>query len=152
MPYASVVTRYGPPEVLVWSPVDMPEPGSGQIRIRVQAAGVSPTDPPIRSGDMQQVFPLPRPAVLGFEAAGVVDALGPAVTGVAAGDQVTAMLPGLGGYGEYALASWWTVKPANVSWADAAALPASAEAAIGVLRQLRVTSGETLLILGAAGR
>jgi NADPH:quinone reductase-like Zn-dependent oxidoreductase len=57
------------------------------------------------------------------------------------------MLPALGGYGEYALASSWTAKPASVSWADAAALPASAAAA-GTLRQLRVAPGETLLILG----
>jgi NADPH:quinone reductase-like Zn-dependent oxidoreductase len=104
MPYASVLTRYGPPEVLAWSPVAMPEPGPGQIRIRVHAAGVSPTDLKIRRGDLRQVFPLPS-AVLGFEAAGTVDALGPAVTGVKTGDEVAAMLPALGGYGEYALAS-----------------------------------------------
>jgi NADPH:quinone reductase-like Zn-dependent oxidoreductase len=151
MPYASVLTRYGPPEVLAWSSVAMPEPGPGQIRIRVRAAGVSPTDLKIRRGDLAQVFPLPPSAVLGFEAAGTVDALGPAVTGVKAGDEVATMLPALGGYGEYALASSWTAKPAGVSWADAAALPASAEAAVGTLRQLRVTSGETLLILGGGG-
>jgi NADPH:quinone reductase-like Zn-dependent oxidoreductase len=128
----------------------MPEPGPGQIRIRVHAAGVSPTDLKIRRGDLRQVFQLPS-AVLGFEAAGTVDALGPAVTGVKTGDEVAAMLPALGGYGEYALASSWIAKPASVSWADAAALPASAEAAVGTLRQLRVASGETLLILGGGG-
>ncbi|MDQ1431960.1 MAG: hypothetical protein QOF40_2562, partial [Actinomycetota bacterium] len=58
---------------------------------------------------------------------------------------------GLGGYGEYALASSWTIKPPDVSWSDAAALPASAEAAVGILKQLRVVAGETVLILGAAG-
>jgi NADPH:quinone reductase-like Zn-dependent oxidoreductase len=151
MPYASVLTGYGPPEVLAWSAVAMPEPGPGQIRIRVRAAGVSPTDLKIRRGDLAQVFPLPPSAVVGFEAAGTDDALGPAVTGVKAGDEVAAMLPALGGYGEYALASSWTAKPAGVSWADAAALPASAEAAVGTLRQLRVASGETLLILGGGG-
>jgi NADPH:quinone reductase-like Zn-dependent oxidoreductase len=151
MPYASVLTRYGPPEVLAWLSVAMPEPGPGQIRIRVRAAGVSPTDLKIRRGDLAQVFPLPPSAVLGFEAAGTVDALGPAVTGVNAGDEVVAMLPALGGYGDYALASSWIAKPAAVSWADAAALPASAEAAVGTLRQLRVASGETLLILGGGG-
>jgi len=151
MPYAAVLTRYGPPEVLAWSAVAMPEPGPGQIRIRVHAAGVSPTDPKIRRGDLRQIFPLPPSAVLGFEAAGTVDALGPAVTGVAIGDEVAVMLPALGGYGEYALASSWTAKPASVNWADAAALPASAEAAVGALRQLRVAPGETLLVLGGGG-
>jgi NADPH:quinone reductase-like Zn-dependent oxidoreductase len=89
--------------------------------------------------------------VLGFEAAGVVDALGPSVSGVQLGDEVATLLAGLGGYGEYALASSWTPKPPDVGWGDAAALPASAEAAVGVLKQLGVVRGETLLVLGAAG-
>src|SRR5260221_646773 len=151
MPKAVVLTTYGPPDVLVWSDVPMPEPGPGQVRIRVKAAGVSPTDPKIRRGDLKGVFALPANAVIGFEAAGVVDALGLSVSGVEEGDEVSSLLLGLGGYGEYALASSWTPKPPNVSWSDAAALPASAEAAVGILKQLGVTKGETLLILGAAG-
>jgi NADPH:quinone reductase-like Zn-dependent oxidoreductase len=51
------------------------------------------------------VFPSGPGDVLGFEAAGVVDALGPSVSGVREGDEVASLLPGLGGYGEYALAS-----------------------------------------------
>jgi NADPH:quinone reductase-like Zn-dependent oxidoreductase len=74
-----------------------------------------------------------------------------AVSGVAVGDEVAASLPSLGGYGEYALAQNWTPKPPHVTWEDAGALPASVEAAVGVLRQLGVARGETLLILGAAG-
>ncbi len=151
MPKAVLLTQYGPPDVLVWSDVPMPEPGPGQVRIRVKAAGVSPTDPKIRRGDLETVFPLPPGAVLGFEAAGVVDALGPSVSGVREGDEVACLLLGLGGYGEYALAASWTPKPPNVSWSDAAALPASAEAAVGIMKQLGVSQGETLLILGAAG-
>jgi len=151
MPKAVVLTNYGPPDVLVWGDVAMPEPGPGQVRIRIKAAGVSPTDPKIRRGDLKAVFPLPAGAVLGFEAAGVVDALGPSVGGVQVGEEVATLLAGLGGYGEYAVTSSWTPKPPNVSWTDAAALPASAEAAVGVLKQLRVARGETLLVLGAAG-
>ncbi len=151
MPNASVLTSYGPPQVLEWKEVPMPEPGDGQIRIRVQAAGVGPTDAKIRRGDLAEVFPLPPDAILGFEAAGVVDALGPGATGVALGDEVAALLPALGGYAEYAIASSWTPKPESVSWAEAAALPASAEAAVGTLKELGVRSGESLLILGAAG-
>ena len=89
--------------------------------------------------------------MLGFEAAGTVDAVGPGVTGTSPGDGVTALLFGLGGYAEYAVASIWTRKPESVSWLDAAALPSSAEAAAGVLRQLNVTSGETLLLFGGGG-
>src|SRR5260370_24035140 len=83
--------------------------------------------------------------------AGVVDALGPSVSGVKGGDEVASFQLRLGGYGEYALVSLWTPKPANVTWSDAAALPASAEAAVGTLKQLRIVPGERLLILGAAG-
>jgi NADPH:quinone reductase-like Zn-dependent oxidoreductase len=151
MPNAVVLTKYGPPDVLVWREVPMPEPGPDQMRIRVKAAGVSPTDPKIRRGDLAGVFPVPANAVLGFEVAGVVDAIGASVVEIRVGDGVASLLAGLGGYGEYALASSWTLKPPSVSWADAAALPASAEAALGVLKQLKVVAGETLLILGAAG-
>jgi NADPH:quinone reductase-like Zn-dependent oxidoreductase len=138
MSNAIVMTGYGPPEVLKWAQVPRPEPGQGQIRIKVKAAGISPTDLALRAGYLKDI-PLPPDAVLGFEAAGTVDAVGPGVTGTSAGDGVTALLFGLGGYAEYAVASIWTRKPESVSWLD------------GVLRQLNVTSGETLLLFGGGG-
>jgi NADPH:quinone reductase-like Zn-dependent oxidoreductase len=73
------------------------------------------------------------------------------VTGTSPGDAVTALLFSLGGYAEYAVASIWTAVPGTVSWIDAAALPTSAEAAAGVLRQLNVRSGERLLLFGGGG-
>ena len=151
MPKAVVVTGYGSPDVLKTADIDVPAPGKGQILITVKAAGVGPTDLAIRAGHLRDVFPLPSPAVLGFEAAGTVEAVGPAVSGVSVGDDVAVLLPDLGGYAEVALASRWVLKPASVSWEDAAALPASAEAAIGVLDELSIGAGDTLLILGAAG-
>lgn len=151
MPHASVLTEYGPPDVLKWEDVPTPEPSEGQIRIKVRVSGVGPTDLKIRRGDVKGVFPLPDPPVLGFETAGTVDAVGEEVAGVAVGDEVAALLFSLGGYGEYALATAWTPKPPQVTWNEAGALPASVEAAVGVLRQLGVAEGETLLILGAGG-
>jgi NADPH:quinone reductase-like Zn-dependent oxidoreductase len=146
-----VMTGYGPPEVLKWAGVPLPEPGQGQIRVKVKAAGISPTDLALRTGYLQATIPLPPGAVLGYEAAGTVDAAGPGVTGTPPGDPVTALLFSLGGYAEYAVASIWARKPESVSWLDAAALPSSAEAAVGVLRQLGLRSGETLLIFGGGG-
>jgi len=151
MPNAVVMTGYGPPEVLKWAQVPLAEPGEGQIRIKVKAAGISPTDLVLRAGYLKDAIPLPPDAVLGYEAAGTVDAVGPRVTGTSAGDAVTALLFGLGGYSEYAVASIWARKPESVSWIDAAALPSSAEAAVGVLRQLNVKSGQTLLLFGGGG-
>src|SRR5580693_2038784 len=150
MPNAIVMAGYGPPEVLKWAAVPLPEPGRGQIRIKVKAAGISPTDLALRAGYLKDI-PLPPNAVLGFEAAGTVEAAGPGVTGTSVGDDVTALLLGLGGYAEYAVASTWARKPEAVSWLDAAALPSSAEAAARVLRQLDVQSGETLLLFGGGG-
>src|ERR1700729_3103598 len=150
MPNAVVMTGYGPPEVLKWAGVPLAEPGEGQIRIKVRAAGIGPTDLALRAGYLKDI-PLPPNAVLGFEAAGTVDAVGPGVTGTSGGDGVTAMLFTLGGYAEYAVASIWTRMPESVSWTDAAALPSSADAAVGVLRQLNITTGETLLLFGGGG-
>ena len=150
MPNAVVMTGYGSPEVLKWGVVPLPEPGQEQISIKVNAAGISPTDLALRAGYLK-AWPLPPDAVLGFEAAGTVNAVGPGVSGTSAGDAVTALLLNLGGYAEYAVASIWTRKPESVSWLDAAALPSSAEAAVRVLRQLDVTSGETLLLFGGGG-
>ncbi len=125
MPNAIVMTGYGPPEVLKWARVPLREPGQGQIRIKVKAAGISPTDLELRAGYLKDI-PLPPNAVLGFEAAGTVAAVGPGVTGTSTGDSVTALLFSLGGYAEYAVASIWARKPDTVSWIDAAALPSSA--------------------------
>ena len=91
MPNAVVMAGYGPPEVLKWAAVPLPEPGEGQIRIKVKAAGISPTDLVLRAGYLQAAIPLPPNAVLGYEAAGTVDAAGPGVTGTSIGDGVTAL-------------------------------------------------------------
>src|SRR6266481_5721834 len=91
MPNAVVMTGYGPPEVLKWAWVPLREPGEGQIRIKVKAAGISPTDLALRAGYLKAI-PLPPHAVLGFEAAGTVDAVGSGVTGTSIGDGVTALL------------------------------------------------------------
>ena len=128
-----------------------PSPGRGRCESGCAPLALAPPTPRSAEATFRPYFPLPPDAVLGFEAAGVVDSLGPSVTGVKEGDEVAALLASLGGYAQYVLASTWTHKPSNVTWSDAAAFPASAEAAVGVLRQLHVARGETLLILGGAG-
>jgi NADPH:quinone reductase-like Zn-dependent oxidoreductase len=151
MSKAVVLTGFGAPDVLAWQEVTAPTPGDGEILLRVRAAGVGPTDLHIRHGDLAAVFPQRAGSVLGFEAAGEVAALGAGVRGVAVGDAVAALLPAQGGYADYVTTPVWQAKPDAVGWADAAALPASAEAALGVLRQVEVASGETVVVLGAAG-
>jgi len=91
----------------------MPEPSKGEIRLKAVASGVGPTDLKIRRGSLAAVYPLADRAVLGFETAGVVDAVGDGVTGVAVGDEVAAQLMTLGG--EFVVATIWGLKPKSVS-------------------------------------
>ncbi|XVU23850.1 NADP-dependent oxidoreductase [Actinoplanes sp. CA-054009] len=151
MTRAVVMDDYGPPDVLRLAETDVPAPAAGQIRVTVRYAAVGPTDLAIRAGHLKGVFPGGPGTVLGFEAAGVVESVGAGVSDVAVGDEVAVFLPRLGGYAALAVSDFWVAKPASVSWADAAALPASGEAAVRVLDQLAVSAGETLLVLGAAG-
>src|SRR4051794_2319647 len=143
--------EYGGPEVLQVSDVAEPEPGPGQIRIAVRAAGVNPIDWKIRSGAMSQFMPLQLPAIDGREAAGVVDAVGPDVEGVAAGDEVFGFASG-GAAAEKAILAAWARKPANVPFEAAAGLPVAVETSVRVFNLLGgVGEGDTIVIDGAAG-
>ncbi|KUL27665.1 NADP-dependent oxidoreductase [Actinoplanes awajinensis] len=147
---AIMFEQFGGPEVLSVREVSLPRPAPGQVRIRVRAAGLNQLDFKIRSGVMQQVFPTTFPAVPGVEAAGVIDELGPDVTGLAVADEVIAFTD-TGSYAEYALATVVARKPAGLGWDEAVALPVAGETAQRVLDLLAVKEGETLLVHGAAG-
>ena len=151
MSRAVLLTEFGAPEVLQMGDVTVAAPAPTQIRVAVRFAGVGPTDLAIRSGRLRGVFPAFPGSVIGFEAAGVVDAVDTDVSDVRLGDNVAAFLPGLGGYAEHVLADFWVPKPSQVDWETAAASPAAGEAAVRVLHQLDVQPGEKLLVLGAAG-
>lgn len=90
-----VASRPGGPEVLAMDPLSLPPPEPAELRIRHKAIGVNFVDTYYRSG----LYPLPMPASLGGEAAGVVEAIGGEVTGFAVGDRVAY---GTGGQGSYA--------------------------------------------------
>lgn len=147
---AVVIDQFGGPEVLRVADLKVPEPGVGQVRVRVRSVGVNPIDGKIRSGAAQQMFPTQLPAVLGLEVAGTVDDVGADIDGVNVGDEVLGFADG-GGYAEYALATTVAPKPAQLGWAEAAALPVAAETALRVLGLLEVTHGDTVLVHGAAG-
>jgi NADPH:quinone reductase-like Zn-dependent oxidoreductase len=149
---AVIVDEFGGPEVLHVAEVIAPEPGAGQIRIKVGAAGVNPFDGKVRSGAMEAVFPTALPTILGIDVAGVVDALGPEVTDVAVGDRVFGWAePSAGSYAELALSSGYAPLPESVSFVNAVVLPAAGEAAKRGLNVIDVTDGDTVLIHGASG-
>ncbi|POM22839.1 Quinone oxidoreductase 1 [Actinomadura rubteroloni] len=145
-------SEYGEPDVLRTVELDVPPPGPGQVRVSVRAAGVNPMDWKLRSGAMAQFMPVDLPAVPGGEVAGVVDAVGPGVTGHAVGDEVLGSI-GTGGYAALALApaEMLVRKPASIPWETAAALPVAGSTSLYLLELLGLSRGDTLLVDGAAG-
>src|SRR3978361_2386249 len=91
---AITVTSYGPPSVLQLADVEIGPPAARQIQVSVKLAGVGPTDLASRAGRLYAGYPLRPGGILGFEAAGVVEAVGDQVDTVAAGDEVAVFLPG----------------------------------------------------------
>jgi NADPH:quinone reductase-like Zn-dependent oxidoreductase len=153
VPRAYVFTEYGGPETQRFVDLPKPVPGAGELLIRVRAAGVNPVDWKIRAGYMRAVREIDLPAVLGVEAAGVVEQVGEGMDDFSAGDEVFGQpASSSGGYAEYALLTELTAKkPAGVSFADAATLAIAAATAYDGVHQLGLEPGSTLLINGVGG-
>lgn len=153
---AMVIPRFGGPDVFELRDVEQPTPGPGEVLVRVIASATNPVDAKIRqTGYWAGIKP---PAVLGYDVAGIVESVGPGVTDFRSGDEVyyTPEIFGnqLGSYAEYnvAPASIVARKPANLSFAEAAAIPlAGGTAWEAAIRRLQVRPGETILIHGGAG-
>ena len=152
------VEKHGGPEVLELREVADPVPGRGQVLIRVEAAGVNPVDTYIRAG--QQGYGAPLPFTPGFDAAGVVVAVGegvaaaPAPGGVAVGDRVYTSRAITGSYAGLAVcdASQAHPLPERASFAQGAAVGIPWATAYRALFQRgRLLPGETLLVHGATG-
>jgi NADPH2:quinone reductase len=149
------VTAFGGPEVLTLAEAPDPQPGPGQVRVRVHAAGVNPVETYIRSGTYASKPPLPYTP--GSDAAGVVDALGEGVSGLAAGDRVYLAGPmgaSTGTYAEQVVNAVANVHklPADVSFSQGAALGVPASTAWRALFQkARVVSGDVVLVHGGSG-
>lgn len=142
--------EYGGSDVLRNVDVEEPHAGAGQIRVAVKAAGVNPVDWKLRSGVLAQMMPIELPSIPGSDVAGVVDEVGEGVTDVALGDEVFGFAVS-GGAAQHAVLEQYAAKPDGASWAQAAGWPLAVETAVRSLKLLGVTSGQTLLINGAAG-
>ena len=149
MPHAIRVHETGGPEVLKWEEVEVGEPGPGQIRLRQEAAGLNFIDVYHRTG----LYPQPMPFTPGVEGAGVVEAVGPDVTGVKIGDHVAYGGP-VGGYAEARLIAADRVvqMPEGISSEQAAGMMLQGMTAHMLLRRVHaVRAGETILVHAAAG-
>lgn len=156
---AIVQERFGPPDVLRLADLDRPEPGPGEVLIEVRAASLNPYDWHMLRGDPRIVrlmggtgLTRPKTLVAGVDAAGVVAAAGPGVTGLAPGDEVLGIVRGA--FAEFALARADLVvpRPARLTFAEAAAVPMAAATALRGLRDVTgIRPGQRVLVNGAAG-
>ncbi|WP_432420838.1 NADP-dependent oxidoreductase [Nocardia brasiliensis] len=152
--------KYGSPDVLEIVETQIPQPDADGVVVQVRAAGVNPIDWKIYSGSFHEVDDdekdaaglaenLPR---LGLECAGVVTAVGSAVTEVAVGAEVI-VYPVTGAYADYVMApaSSLIPKPAGLDWPAAGALMLAGLTATHALHAAGVHDGDTLLVHGGAG-
>jgi NADPH:quinone reductase-like Zn-dependent oxidoreductase len=144
----------GGPEVLEYGEVATPEPGAGEVRVRVAASAFNAADTGMRSGTLP--IPVVLPHVPQYDVSGVVDRLGEGVEGLAVGDAVLAFLPMErdGGAAEYVVApaEALVTAPASIPLADAAALPSVALTAWQALfDDGGLEAGQRVLVVGAGG-
>lgn len=145
--------EFGGPEVLHIAQAPVPEPIGTEIRVRVVAAGINPVDAKTRAGGRLLGTP---PFVLGWDVAGVVDAVGFGVNRFRVGDAVLGMpwFPRpASAYAEYVTAPshQFVAKPDALSWAEAGALPLAGLTALQSLDAAGLTAGRTVLVLAGAG-
>lgn len=127
----------------------LPEPGAAEVRIRVCASGVNPSDWKRREGLYRAHDDVAFPAGVGVEAAGVVEAIGEGVGNAQPGEAVFGF--GSNTAAEHALLSHWVRKPEAMTFEEAAGLPVTSETALRALGDLDIAAGQTLLVSGAAG-
>jgi NADPH:quinone reductase-like Zn-dependent oxidoreductase len=123
MPRAVRFDKYGGLEVLQVVEVDRPTPGTGQVLVRVKAAGINPGEASIRKGMFADRWPSTFPSGQGSDLAGVVEEVGPGVANVAVGDEVIGFTNSRSSQAEFVLVESGNLvpRPANVSWEQAGA-------------------------------
>lgn len=152
------IRRYGGPEVIERLELDLPAPGPREVSVRIHAAGVNPVDWKIREGLLKDRLPNVFPIILGWDAAGVVEAIGAEVDFAQVGDEVFAYCRKetiqAGSYAERILLEerHFAPKPKNLTFEEAAAVPlAGLTAYQSLFEATRLQAGETILIHAGAG-
>lgn len=147
------LTTYGPPSVVHIVETEQPHAGPGQVRISVNASGISTGEVRLRSGGLRGVVAVSFPFRTGLDVAGVVDEVGDGVVGVEVGDEVFGMVDSTlrGANADFAVLVAWAHRPPSWTWEEAGGAAGSVETATRVLDRMRVGEGATVLVQGAAG-
>lgn len=150
---AIVAREYGPPEVAKFADMPAPKPKDNEALVKVIAAGVNPADALAVSGKYAKEWGTQLPFIPGYDIAGVVDQVGPAVTKLKPGDAVFGYPLMGGGWAEYCVVTEGEVtrKPKSISYSEAAATPLVALTAWQALDTIELKSGQTILIQGGSG-
>jgi NADPH:quinone reductase-like Zn-dependent oxidoreductase len=147
--------KFGSPEVLEKLETDIPEPSTGQVLVKVEAAGINPVDYKIRNGSLKLIMPGRFPRTPGGEIAGIVDKIGPGSSAFKPGSRVFAMLrTPQGGYAQYVAVpeKLLCLIPQGLSFEEAAAIPLAGLTALQSLRDKgRIKKGMRVLVNGASG-
>ena len=153
MPRAVRFEEYGDESVLQVVEVAQPEPGAGEVVVRVVTAGTNPGESAIRAGAMKDFAPARFPEGQGSDLAGYVAAVGDGVAGVAIGQAVIGLSDGRNAQADYAVLPGDRVvpKPEELDWAVAATLYVAGTTALAALQAVPVESGQTVVVAGAAG-
>ena len=154
------LTKYGAPEFLQMNEVEKPSPKDNEILIKIHASSVSSGDARMRRADPFVIrlifgFKRPRKPVLGVVVAGVIEAIGTSVSNYKIGDQVFGSSGmNFGAHAEYVSVpedAVLALKPGNMSYEEAAAIPFGATASMHFLRIANIQQGQKVLIYGASG-
>jgi NADPH:quinone reductase-like Zn-dependent oxidoreductase len=149
------IHNYGDAGAFRVDEVPVPQPGPGEVLIRIHASSINHFDLMLRDGRAAQFVPLELPAILGGDAAGVVEAVGEGVTDYKQGDRVIADFAsnGRGSYAEFGVAPVTAVAhlPGSVDFETGATLPKAGLTSRGAIDQLDVRPGDRVLVSGALG-
>lgn len=152
---AALLVAYGDTSKLTYTEIETPVPGPAEVLVRIHASSLNNVETFLRQGYLAQMMPIPLPAVLGIDLAGVVEAVGDGVSGFKPGDRVVGRLPvnGRGSHAEYAVVApaGLVALPAGISFETGASLPLVALTGRQAVEGAGVKAGDRVLVTGGVG-